>query len=646
MPNQQWGRNEATLWPRRAFLRTAGAFLFAAMAFAGLIYLRFAFGLSPLQRFYLPIFIRSAVASRFVENGSYSLLVIANNKGMGRIALEGDLAPGLTQVAPQKWAPFVPSDEATTAGLTRLFLEPKRLYRNGALHQYLSDWIYGQRGLRDLFAPSVWGGLGILIVALCYAVPQDFKRRRELRYGRRLKGPEMLEPGDFNQRLEADGVHFDLAGKRFPFLGRPRRVGIPRRAEDSHIMLMGDTGAGKSSLIRQLLLQIQERNEGAIVYDPALEYVTEFYSRNRGDIILNPLDRRMPFWNPSAELEYPSDATAIAESLFPQRDHENPFFVDGPRKIFAHLLAFRPTPEEIARWMCHPEEIDRRVRGTELAAFIDPKAPHQRSGILASLNMAGDAFKCLPKETETQGRWTALEWARDRKGWIFLPSKLAHRKKLLPLISLWLDMLVLRLMNERGNGARRVWFVLDELASLQRLPQLHTAVTENRKCHNPLVLGFHGRSQLESRYDRDAEAMLSQPATKIFLRTSEERAAEWVSKMIGEVEIERLRESHHHGLRQGRDFGLERLREPLVMASEISGLRDLRGYMKLENYVTRFEFPFMELAKIAEGFLPRPMEDSFLTLPEPQSPPQRSRRPTTKEQGERLPDPEQLGFKM
>ena len=630
MPNQQWGRNEATLWPRRAFLRTAGAVLLSVVVCGGLLYLRVAIGLSPLERYYLPLFARTAAAARILQNGSYSLLIIANKTWQGHAVLEADLAPGLTQVAPKKWAPFVPSEAAQNNGFTRLFLEPKRLYNNRRLHEYLCESIYGWQGLRDLFAPPLWGSLGIFMVALCYAVPQDFKRRRELRYGRRLKGPEMLPPEEFSQRLQSDGVHFKTTQKRFAFAGKPIRIGIPRRTEDSHIMLMGDTGAGKSSLIRQLLLQIQQRGESAIVYDPALEYVAEFYSPSRGDIILNPLDLRMPFWNPSAELAHPSEAAAIAESLFPQREHENPFFVEGPRKIFAHLLAFRPTPAEMAHWMCHPEEIDRRVRGTELAAFIDPKAPQQRGGILASLNMVGDAFKSLPTERETKAGWTALEWTKTRSGWIFLPSKPAHRQKLLPLISLWLDMLVLRLMNERDKAVRRVWFVLDELASLQRLPQLHTAVTENRKCHNPLVLGFHGRSQLESRYGRDAEAMLSQPATKIFLRTSEERAAEWVSKMIGEVEIERLRESHHHGLRQGRDFGLERLREPLVMASEISGLADLRGYLKLANYVTRFEFPFLELPTITEPFLPRPMEDGFLTLTSP-SPAASRRKPGSKQ---------------
>ena len=106
---------------------------------------------------------------------------------------------------------------------------------------------------------------------------------------------------------------------------------------------------------------------------------------------------------------------------------------------------------------------------------------------------------------------------------------------------------MLRLMNREQPNSRKVWFVLDELATLQRLPKLHAAVTENRKSNNPVVLGFQGRSQLETRYGHEAEAMLSQPATKIFLRTSEPNAAEWISRTIGGVETERLKESRSSG---------------------------------------------------------------------------------------------------
>ena len=63
---------------------------------------------------------------------------------------------------------------------------------------------------------------------------------------------------------------------------------VPRDREAMHFLIVGDSGTGKSAAIRQILAQIWERGEAAIVYDPALEYLPQFYSEARGDVILNP----------------------------------------------------------------------------------------------------------------------------------------------------------------------------------------------------------------------------------------------------------------------------------------------------------------------------------------------------------------------
>jgi len=140
------------------------------------------------------------------------------------------------------------------------------------------------------------------------------------------------------------------------------------------------------------------------------------------------------------------------------------------------------------------------------------------------------------------------------------------------------------------------------------LPQLTTAITENRKSNNPMVLGFQGKAQVESLYGHVAEAMLSQPATKIFLKTSEPYASEWISKAIGEVEVERFRESRTRGFPRGRESEQrDIMREPLVMASEVGGLDPLHGYLKHGNLVVRMRFPYMELASHAEKFVARKM---------------------------------------
>ena len=129
---------------------------------------------------------------------------------------------------------------------------------------------------------------------------------------------------------------------------------------------------------------------------------------------------------------YPSNRRLV----LPDRRDESSFFIEGPRKIFAHLLTYRPTPEELAWWMCHAEEIDRRVRGTPYAAMIDKQVPAKRSSVLALLNMVADSLKLLPAEEDANGRWSAAEWSKHRQGWLFLTSTPETRERLLPLTSL------------------------------------------------------------------------------------------------------------------------------------------------------------------------------------------------------------------
>jgi hypothetical protein len=137
-------------------------------------------------------------------------------------------------------------------------------------------------------------------------------------------------------------------------------------------------------------------------------------------------------------------------------------------------------------------------------------------------------------------------------------------------------------------------------------------MTESPKSKNPLVVGFQGRAQLEDIYGKIAEVMLSQPATKIFMKTTEGKAAEWISDTLGKVEIERLKETHFDGSRAGKNYTIDRQIEPLVMASEISGLEDRRAYLKLGNRIARFDFDYHGLPTVTDAFIPRENADDKL----------------------------------
>jgi hypothetical protein len=624
----EWGRKQYSKpWPSRTHVWTWGAFFLSCLFFFGVFCLDYWRGWTAAERLYLFDYLKSGTRAKVLPAAASRYTLLQGVDAKGQLLVTGDEIEAV-KGQDGRWG-YVLTDEGTQAGLVRLQWTTG-VFNDKPLHELMGSYVYQNQTLWDFVKRPTYWTAAFFVALLFIVVPKDRARRMVWKFGRRLRGPELVTTAEFNQKLGRskllttqlpDGVMFvneeQSWGDKLLHNSASRWVRVPREREAMHFLIVGDSGTGKSAAIRQMLSQIADRGEAAIVYDPALEYVPQFYRESRGDVILNPLDARCPFWTPGDEVPHEAEALTVAASLFPERGWENRFFVDAPRKIFAHLINLKPTPEQLTHWMCHEQEIDARVQGTEMWAMIHSTAPNQRSGVMGSLNMVADAFRLLPTERETKARWSAYQWSRERRGWLFLTSKPTMRERLQPLLSLWLDLLVLRLMNEGGNGARKTWFVLDEVATLQRLPQLTTAITESRKSNCPMVLGFQGKAQVETLYGHIAEAMLSQPATKIFFKTSEPHASEWISKSIGEIEVERFRESRTRGVfPQNRENEQREItREPLVMASEIGGLEPLHGYLKHGNLVVRMRMPYLTLDEPAQKFIERKITTPAVTTP-------------------------------
>jgi len=565
----------------------------------------------PLQRYYLSAYLVSAKVFRQSSATTPVIWLYKTTPGRRRALLtERDVESAHSGTLGLRLSPAALAD-----GWTGIEAGAQERMDSAELHAFLQANIYdGHSSVWVLAEPLLLGFLGVAgLFAVMIVIRRRSKisRRHEERHGRRTKGPELVSPAEWNARLRPDGIQLQLhPASLFRQMQdrllrrRPPCVGIRRNLESSHILLMGDSGSGKTSAMRQILRQVASRQDVAVVYDPALEFTPEFYSPERGDIILNPLDVRCPYWDIAEESESDDANAAMAAALFPDKDFEKDYFTDAPRRVFTFLMRRRPSPQQLIAWMSDSEQIDAMAKGTPYAAFLDPGAPAQRGGVLSSFNMIAESLELLPSRDGARPVYSSGQWNAERRRWIFLTSSAASRQKILPLHSAWLDMLILRTMEPAIHGAKPVWFVLDEVASLNKLPQLHTAVTEARKSGNPLVLGFQGRSQIEKRYGKDAETMLSQPATKLFLKTSEPHSAKWVSDAIGEIEVERLKESRRHSLIPGNSqFTMEIANKPLVMASEIAGLEPLHGYVKQENLVVNVRFPYISAIERQPAFL-------------------------------------------
>ena len=289
MAMTKWGRKESIIWPPHSPIYTYGA-AFVALVLTGLfsllsVHLRQQSPTEVLHAHLHPI-----ERCRSNRNEPPRQLPDAHGGRSRNSTASGDehRRHGRHDAATRRQAH--PARALAACFAARLYDPLPRtgaeIYRH-VLECYLRSAVYGSDGLFDLYKLPLLFGLLSLVIQLPFSIAKDVRRRKALRYGRRLKGPEMLTPREFTLRVEGDGIGIKTTEMK-------TMIRIPERAEAQHMQVIGDTGAGKTMIMLQILRQIKHRGDSAIVYDPAREFVKRFYDPKNGDVILNPLDKRCP----------------------------------------------------------------------------------------------------------------------------------------------------------------------------------------------------------------------------------------------------------------------------------------------------------------------------------------------------------------
>jgi len=423
----------------------------------------------------------------------------------------------------------------------------------------------------------------------------------------RLKHP----PG-FTNRIVANIRNY------FGYVQQPRWIRMNRRDETEGIILLGDPGTGKSQTIHHFLLQIATRHpsESAVIYDPACEFVKRHYNLDGGDIILNPLDRRSPYWSPSHEVRSVTDKRLITESFLPGKTEfsqgsTSGFFLKAARAILGRLFEFKPAPQELVDWLGNADAIDTIVADTEHAHLIPRNAHGQRAGVLGVLSDLGDTLRLLPAKDLCKTEISLTEWAGQRKGWIFITSTVDTRDALRPLQAVFINLLMKRLMavSPEWGQAHPCWLIVDEVHALHRLPALYEAETEGRKYGLKLIQGTQGKAQYEEYYQTLAKTMLAAPRLKLFYRCGEPESARWISDTIGEVEVEKPKIGTTASVEdKGRDslnYATVTEQKAVVSKEEIMSLADLQGYWKYGDVVVPFRLPLAHVNLVTKGYIPR-----------------------------------------
>ena len=116
----QWGRKETVVWPPHAPVYTYGAVMLAFLCTGAFLWAAFA-AETPLQQFYTPAYVKSAVVGQFKKQDKYRLLYLGDSHNQSRIATAADVAEGSTPTPDGKVLPLALSAKATEQGFRSLF---------------------------------------------------------------------------------------------------------------------------------------------------------------------------------------------------------------------------------------------------------------------------------------------------------------------------------------------------------------------------------------------------------------------------------------------------------------------------------------------------------------------------------------------
>lgn len=419
-------------------------------------------------------------------------------------------------------------------------------YRNGAKQWARNSFL---REVSSEVAKDIGtgAGFGFAISAILLIVSSGHRRRKEqeLLADKIISGTKIVSEKELAALTNEDIGPYQLD------IGN---VKMPTNLEARHTAILGTTGSGKTTVLRQLLDRIEARGQAALIYDTSGEFIANYYNPRRGDIILNPFDERGAFWNPFAEISHPADTDRIARYLINETgDRDRDIWLEAARNLVANIMrkmweSDKCTPLELLNTLqfMKRDELEAWLANTSSARIFAEDADKATGSVLFMLSKACNLLMFLranPRENEKPFSFSEYFNRIDKingwKPWIFVPRKEDYFEAVKPLMALWLECASSACLGLAPSNDRNVWFFLDELADLPRVDNLARLLPEGRKFGASVVLTFQAVGQMRNRYGNErAEAMLGCCNTKLFMQLIDQESRQWASETIGKSEVE------------------------------------------------------------------------------------------------------------
>ncbi len=350
------------------------------------------------------------------------------------------------------------------------------------------------------------------------------------------------------------------------FNGKPASFGLGEDVISKHMMLVGGTGCGKSTLFYHIIEQLKKKmtaDDVMIIFDSKGDFYSKFF--NKKDCVIGNSPQyiqQSERWNIFKEIladgwderQVMMNATEICKALFEERtknNSSNPFFPNAARDLLAAILVTTIRLGEGEKQFVVENFYNNRIKefldscsGPDICDYLDGFGDMrsvmsyiegdsaQSQGVLAEMfSVVRDVFMGVFCE---KGKFSMRNFVRQKGGrTLFIEYDLSIGSVLTPVYKILFD-LALKEALGRTKSQGNVYFICDEFKLLPNLQHIDDGVNFGRSLGVKVFAGLQSIEQLYEIYGQSRGKNLAAGFSSIIaFRANDVTTREYISSLHG-----------------------------------------------------------------------------------------------------------------
>ncbi len=418
-------------------------------------------------------------------------------------------------------------------------------------------------------------------------------------------------------------------GKGAPGVDIYPGIPISYDRETNHIIAIGGSGAGKTTVIEPIVHEAAERGDRILIYDNKGEWTQKF-----NGLLLAPWDKRCVAWKISADLQNIADARSFAQALI--KDSSDPMWSNAARAILTAVLVY--LIKEKDDWNLQ-DVLKEIAKGYSHLRSIIYKYTPEATGLVESeeITKTAQSFLVVLSSYMSTVSDLAAAWNGKKeisiRSWLLTNKEFKHKKSRIiilqgnerykqleqsyiqSILSVVGATVSSPTMDE--SKERSIWFIFDEIAQVGKVPTLTKMLEVGRSKGIRMVLGMQNLSQIKEVYSEyTAENWASNVGTWFLGKSQSPSTRVFLTELCEDQKIRKYVPSFAGGGVAGqtaeqRQDAWQEVEEPVIRPDEFSQL-GARPHLKAvelvlltgSNNVYKMLWPFKNTERIRRSEIP------------------------------------------